>query len=136
MALYRMPSLPCGRKPNMKTLDPLFSAPISPLNFIPFQDRFRFFTLPPATFCSRESKLHHASGLHLDTVSWLHRRLVVAVLNHRRMLEVLMEMIHVLQNALLATDAHVINGTQMLRVFWQSHTSRVRNNRGVELLSH
>jgi len=48
----------------------------------------------------------------------------------------LVQMVDILQDTEFATHAHIINGTQMLRVFGQSYTSRMGNNGDVEFLGH
>ena len=104
----------------MKTLDPFLHSslhfPCPSLYFNPLQDWPRLFTLPPTALCTRELKLLHTGSLHLDTVPGLHRRLVVAILDYGRVLEVLVEVVHVLQDALLPAHAHVVDGAQVLSV--------------------
>lgn len=47
-----------------------------------------------------------------------------------------MQMIDVLQNTELATNADIVDGTQMLRIFRETHTTAMGYNWDVEFLRH
>lgn len=133
-----MPSLPYGWKPNMKTSDPFFTPPTQGkrLNLDTLQDRLCLVTLPPATRAAREAEEIHTLELHLNTIPSLHGSLVVTTLDDRWVLEMLMQMIDILKDTELSTDTDIVNGTQMLSVLWESHTTRMGHDGNVELLSH
>lgn len=78
----------------------------------------------------------HTFRLHLYTVPRLRRSLVVSTLNDGWILEVLMQVIDILQHAQLATNTDIIDSAQMLCVFRQAHTTRVRDDRDIEFLGH
>lgn len=109
---------------------------IPSLNLLSLQNWLRLLTLPPPVLPTRERELLHTLRLHLNTIPRIHRRNIISILNNTGMEEMLMQMVHIFEHTLLATNNHIINCAQMLRVFGQTHTSRMRNNWDVEFCGH
>ena len=105
------------------------------LDSLALENRSGLFTLPPTdTLLARVLELVHALRLHLNTVSRLGRGGVVTVLDDTGVEEVLVQVVDVLEDTELTTDDNVVDGAQVLGVFGETDTTRVRNDRYTELL--
>jgi len=90
---------------------------------LPFQDWSCFLALPEASCIARVAEFFHAGFLHLNAISRLGRRLVVAILDYGGMVEVLMQMVNEFQYGLFARYHDIIDCAQVLGIFWKTHAS-------------
>lgn len=106
------------------------------LNLNTLQNRLGLIRLPPSILATRETKLVHTLRLHFDRVARIHGRNIVPILDATGVEKVLVQMVHVLEDTLLAAHDDIVNGRKMLRVLWQADAARVRYNGNVELCGH
>lgn len=94
--------------PKTQSLDP---PALKHLVLLALQNRPRLLALPPRhTLLTRIRELVHTLGLHLNTIPRLGGSNVVPLLNATRVEEVLVQVVDVLEDALLATDDDVVDG--------------------------
>jgi hypothetical protein len=107
------------------------------LILLALENRPRLLALPPThALLTRVLKLVHGLRLHLHTIPGLGWRNIVPLLNPRRVEEVLMQMIHVLQHTLLPRNHNVVDGAEVLCVLWQADAAGVRYNGHVVFCGH
>ena len=91
---------------------------------------------PTHTLLTRVAKSVHALGLHLNTVTSLRGGCVVSILDNRGVEEVLVQVVHVLENGELARDNDVVDCAQVLGVLGKTDTTGVRNDGHAKLLGY
>src|SRR5689334_19413712 len=87
---------------------------------------------------TRKAVRFHGLSLHLDAISGTLRRHIARVADHYRVEEMLMQMIHVLDDATVhrSGDGDEIEHREMLHVLAQPHTARMRTYRNPEFRGH
>ena len=119
------------------TPPPLFLPTSCRLELVALEDRPRLVTLPPRhAVLARKREPVHGLGLHLDAVARLGRGDVVTVFDSGRVEEVLVQMVDVLEDALVGRDDDVVDGGQVLCVLWQADAAGVGHNGDAEFGGH
>lgn len=107
------------------------------LKLLPLENRPRLLALPPRhAVLAWIREAVHALGLHLDAIPRLGRGDVVTLFDSAGVEEVLVQVVDVLEDALLAADDDVVDGREVLGVLGQADAAAVRHNGDVVFGCH